>query len=102
MPTDFDSPGPDTATNPSITRSSLLAELEAYEHLLFEPMTQVELQRLYALYADWQQRLGDSPDAIPLCDALDEFIEANLEAGPSLEVEQAYLDLVQLIQASHL
>jgi hypothetical protein len=77
-----------------------VSELQAYEHLLFEQISQADLQRLYALYADWQQRLEDSPEAVALCDALDTFIEANLEAGPTPEVEQAYLGLVQLIKAT--
>lgn len=80
------------------TRKALLAELEAYEHLMFEPMTQDDLNDLYALYAEWAQRLGDSPEAIAVCDALDTFIEANIDEGPESHVEQAYLDLVAVIQ----
>ena len=81
------------------TRKALLAELEAYEHLMFEPMTQADLNGLYALYADWLQRLGDSPEAIAVCDALDTFIEANIDEGRESRVEQAYLDLVATVQA---
>ena len=92
--------GPDAATIPSATRTALLAELEAFEHLLFEPMTQDDLDRLYALYATWCERLGDAPEAIALCDALDEFIEACIEddgAGDDT-IERAYLALVATVQ----
>jgi len=83
------------------TRKALLAELEAYEHLMFEPMTQTDLNGLYALYAEWVQRLGDSPEAIAVCDALDTFIEANIEDGGAGDdaIERAYLDLVATVQA---
>lgn len=85
---------------PTALRSALLAELEAFEHLLFEPMTQADLDALYALYDQWQEVLGDSPEAIALCDALDEFIEACIDddgAGDA-SVERAYLDLVATVQ----
>lgn len=85
----------------TVTRKALLSELEGYEHLMFEPMTQADLNGLYALYADWLQRLGDSPEAIAVCDALDTFIEANIEddgAGDDA-IERAYLDLVATVQA---
>jgi len=78
----------------------LLAELEAYEHLLFEPMTQADLDSLYALYDQWRATLGDSPEAIALCDALDDFIGAGIEddgAGDD-RIEQAYLALVATVQ----
>ena len=88
------------APMPSNIHTALLAELEAYEHLMFEPMTQADLDRLYALYDDWQQRLGDSPEAIALCDALDTLIEANIDEGQESHVEEAYLDLVATIQRS--
>lgn len=84
----------------SAIRTALLAELEAFEHLLFEPMTQADLDRLYDLYAAWCERLGDSPEAIALCDALDEFIEACIEddgAGGDT-IERAYLALVATVQ----
>jgi len=81
------------------TRKALLSELEAYEHLMFEPMTQADLDGLYELYADWVQRLGDSPEAIAVCDALDTFIEANIDEGAESRVEQEYLDLVAAVQA---
>lgn len=78
--TDFPDPqGPDEAPIPSVTRKALLAELEGYEHLLFEPMPQTDLDGLYALYDQWQMSLGDSPDAIARCDALAEFIAACIE-----------------------
>ena len=81
------------------TRKALLSELEAYEHLMFEPMTQADLNGLYELYAEWVQRLGDSPEAIALCDALDTFIETNIDEGQESRVEQEYLDLVATVQA---
>ncbi|MEA1050408.1 hypothetical protein U5801_11390 [Lamprobacter modestohalophilus] len=31
----------------------LLAELEGFDHLLFEPMTQMDLDQLYALSERW-------------------------------------------------
>lgn len=99
--TDFpDSQGPDKAPIPSATRTALLAELEAYEHLLFEPMTQADLDGLYALYDQWRATLGDSPEAIALCDALDDVIGACIEdAGLGDDrIEQAYLALVATVQ----
>ena len=100
--TDFpESQGPDEAPIPSATRTALLAELEGFEHLLFEPMTQADLDGLYALYDQWQATLGDSPEAIALCDGLDDFIGACIEddgAGDDA-VERAYLDLVTTMQA---
>lgn len=100
--TDFpDSQGPDEAPIPSATRTALLAELEDFEHLLFEPMTQADLDGLYALYDAWVERLGDFPEAIALCDSLDDFIGACVEddgAGGNA-IERAYLDLVATVQA---
>jgi glycosyltransferase involved in cell wall biosynthesis len=61
------------------THAKLLAELEGFEHLLFEPMTQADLDRLHALSERWLAELGDSPEAIILCDALDDFIAAGIE-----------------------
>ncbi|MEA3643699.1 MAG: hypothetical protein VBE63_27780 [Lamprobacter sp.] len=61
------------------TRAKRLAELERFEHLLFEPMTQADLDRLYALSDRWTEQLGDNPEAIALCDALDDFIAAGIE-----------------------
>ncbi len=85
---------------PSATCTALQAELEGFEHLLFEPMTQADLDRLYALYATWCERLGDAPEAIALCDALDEFIGACIEddgiGGDT--IERAYLALVATVQ----
>ena len=80
---------------PPATRTALLAELEDYEHLLFEPMTQADLDGLYALYSQWQAMLGDSPEAVALCDSLDDFIDAGIEDA---DVERAYLDLVATVQ----
>jgi len=100
--TDFpDSQGPDEAPIPSATRTALLVELEGYEHLLFEPMTQADLDGLYTLYDQWRATLGDSPEAIALCDALDDFTGACIEddgAGDD-SVERAYLGLVATVQA---
>lgn len=63
-------------------------------------MTQDDLSGLYALYTEWMQRLGDSPEAIALCDALDTFIEGNIDEGWESCVEQAYLDLVATVRQS--
>lgn len=60
--TDFPEPqGPDEVPIPPATRTDLLAELEGYEHLLFEPMPQADLDGLYALYDQWRATLGDPP-----------------------------------------
>ena len=99
--TDFpEHQGPDEAPIPFATRTALLAELEGYEHLLFEPMTQADLDSLYALYDQWQTALGDSPEAFALCDALDDFIGACIEGDGvgSDGVERAYLALVATVQ----
>jgi len=96
-----DPQGPDASPIPPAIRTALLAELEAYEHLLFESMTQADLHGLYALYNQWQTTLGDSPEAIALCDALDDFTGACVEddgAGDDA-VERAYLALVATVQA---
>lgn len=101
MISDPDAQGPDAAPIPSATRTALLAELEGFEHLLFEPMAQVDLDSLYALYDQWRATLGDSPEAIALCDALDEFIEAGIEGDGDDDdtIERAYRDLVATVQA---
>jgi len=94
--TDFpDAQGPDAAPIPPETREALLATLAGYEHLLFESMGQADYDALRALYADWVERLGDSPEAIAICDALDDFIDANVEEG---DAERAYFDLVSAVQ----
>jgi len=94
--TDFpDTQSPNEAPIPPAIRTALLAELEGYEHLLFEPMTQADLDGLYALYNQWQAMLGDSPEAVVLCDSLDDFIGAGIEDA---DVERAYLDLVATVQ----
>jgi len=100
--TDFpESQGPDEAPIPPATRTALLAELEGYEHLLFEPMSQADLDGLYALYNQWRATLDDSPEAIALCDALDNFIGACIEDDgfDDDSVERAYLALVATVQA---
>jgi hypothetical protein len=45
-----DAQGPDEAPIPPETRTALLATLESYEHLLFEPMGQAEYDALRALF----------------------------------------------------
>jgi len=98
--TDFPEPqSPDEAPIPPSARTALLAELEGYEHLLFEPMTQADLDGLYDLYTSWVARLGNSPEAIALCDGLDDYIGvciADDGAGDDA-VERAYLDLVAIV-----
>lgn len=99
--TDLPEPqSPDVAPIPASTRTILLSELEGVEHLLFEPMTQMDLNSLYRLHAAWSERLGDAPQAIALCNALAEFIEACIEddgAGDDT-IERAYLALVATVQ----
>ena len=73
----------------------MLAELQGFEHLLFEPMTQADLDQLTALFERWVAELGDHPEAIALSDALDDFIAAGIEDG---NVERAYLELVETVQ----
>ncbi|MBK1618599.1 hypothetical protein CKO42_09135 [Lamprobacter modestohalophilus] len=80
---------------PPQPHAKLLAELEGFEHLLFEPMTQTDLDRLYALSERWTEQLGDSPEAIALCDALEDFIGAGIEDA---DVEKAYRELVECVQ----
>ncbi|MBK1618579.1 hypothetical protein CKO42_09035 [Lamprobacter modestohalophilus] len=80
---------------PPKPHAKLLAELEGFEHLLFEPMTQTDLDQLYALSERWTAQLGDSPEAIALCDALDDFIGAGIEDA---DVEKAYRELVECVQ----
>ncbi|OLO10469.1 hypothetical protein BTW10_14010 [Chromohalobacter japonicus] len=81
---------------PASTRAELLATLEGYEHLLFESMNQPDYDALRTLYDAWVERLGDSPEAIAICDALNDFIDANVEEG---DAERAYFDLVATLQA---
>lgn len=99
--TDFpESQGPNVAQIPASTRTILLTELEDVEHLLFEPMHQTDLNGLYGLHTAWCERLGDAPQAIALCNALAEFIEACIEddgAGDD-SIERAYLSLVATVQ----
>ena len=92
-----DSQGSDAV--PPAIRTVLLVELEGYEHLLFEPMTQVDLDGLFALYDQWQATLGDSPEAIALCDGLDDFIGACIddEGTGDDTIELAYLALVAMV-----
>ncbi|KXS36827.1 hypothetical protein [Modicisalibacter sp. 'Wilcox'] len=95
MTDSLDAQGLDAAPIPPETREALLATLAGYEHLLFESMGQADYDALRALYADWVERLGDSPEAIAICDALDDFIDANVEEG---DAERAYFDLVATVQ----
>ncbi|MCD6010049.1 hypothetical protein [Halomonas sp. IOP_31] len=76
-------------------RDALLAELENYEHLAFVLMTQADLDGLRSLYAGWVRRLGDSPEAVAICDALDDFIDACIEDA---DISRAHQDLVATIQ----
>ncbi|MCG5498960.1 hypothetical protein [Ectothiorhodospira variabilis] len=81
-------------------QATLQADLERYERLIFELMTQEDLDGLYALYDRWVEQFGDSPRAIALCNALDDFIEVCIEDSGKGDpaVEQAYLDLVATVQ----
>lgn len=99
MTHDLDPQGPD-APIPLTTRRRLQAQLEEEVHLLHEPLSQADLDRLYALYDHWQDTLGDSPEAIALSDALDDFISACIEAGEGGDptVEQTYMALLQSVQ----
>jgi hypothetical protein len=53
-------------TTQLVSRSTLLATLEPYEHLLFEPMAQRDLDGLVTLQAQWEAQLGDSAAAIEI------------------------------------
>ena len=71
---------------------------------MFEPMQQKDLDQLYALYKHWQTSLGDTPDAIAICDALHDFIAVGIEHAGLEEaiVEAVCFELVELIQAKTL
>ncbi|WNK21204.1 hypothetical protein P1P91_05890 [Halomonas piscis] len=103
--TDLINPEPSTASYdmpviPHDTRQALMLQLERYEHLLFEPMSQADLDSLYALYDHWQATLGDSPESIALSDALDDFISAGIEDdGQDKDgLTRAYMALFQTVR----
>lgn len=75
-------------------RAELFLELETLEPLIFELLTQSELERVCQLYDDWVARLGDGPAAARVCNALDGFIDACIEDG---DAERAYLNVVDAI-----
>jgi len=77
------------------TRSALLAELESYEHLLFEPMQQRDLDGLLALQAQWEAQWGDSPAAIALTEALGDWIDACVHEVDQVQAWQALIDAVE-------
>ena len=79
--------------------TELLQQLEAYEHLLFEPLEQTSLDALIVLQAQWERALGHSPDAFRVTEALQDFIECliYLDDTQHHQVEQAYLDIVNSI-----
>lgn len=56
---------------PASVCNELLAGLESTEHMLFAPMSQQDYDRLRVMYSDWVVRLGYSPEAVMICDALD-------------------------------
>lgn len=99
MTDSLDSKSPSETPIPSATRTALLSELQGFEHLLLEPMTQVDLGRLYVLYEAWVECLGDSPEAVVLCNGLGDFIDACIEDDWAADdaLEQAYFDLVVMV-----
>lgn len=86
-------------TTPSAARSALLAELEPYEHLLFEPMAQRNLDGLLALQAHWEAQWGDSPAAIALTEALGDWIDACVHEVNQPQAWQALIDAVDDLEA---
>jgi hypothetical protein len=80
--------------NLAVTRSALLAELETFEHLLFEPMQQQDLDGLVALQAQWEARWGDSPAAIALTEALGDWIDACVH---EVNQDQAWQTLINAV-----
>ncbi|MGC9457930.1 MAG: hypothetical protein ACP5DC_10475 [Halothiobacillaceae bacterium] len=73
----------------------LRAQIEPLEYLAFALIEQDDLDRLTALYAQWVAQLGDSPEAIALCDALDDWIDACID--DRADAARAYLDLMALL-----
>jgi hypothetical protein len=94
MSTDFDTQSPEMTPDYPDTRSALLAELESYEHLLFEPMAQRDLDGLVALQAHWEAQWGDSPAAIALTEALGDWIDACVHEVNQTQAWQALINAV--------
>jgi len=82
-----------TADHPT-ARSALLAELESYEHLLFEPMAQRDLDGLLTLQTHWEALCGDSPAAIALTEALSDWIDACVHEVNQTQAWQAMINAV--------
>jgi hypothetical protein len=82
-----------TADHPT-ARSALLAELESYEHLLFEPMAQRDLDGLLTLQTHWEALCGDSPAAIALTEALGDWIDACVHEVNQTPAWQALINAV--------
>ncbi len=82
-----------TSDHPA-SRSALLAELEPYEHLLFEPMDQRDLDGLLALQAHWEAQWDDSPAAIALTEALGDWIDACVHEVNQAQAWQALINAV--------
>ncbi len=82
-----------TSDHPT-ARSALLAELESYEHLLFEPITQRDLDSLLALQTHWEALCGDSPAAIALTEALGDWIDAWVHETVQAQAWQALINAV--------
>jgi len=76
------------------TRSALLASLEPYEHLLFEPMNQSDLDGLVALQAQWEAQWDDRPAAIALTEALGDWIDACVHEVNQAQAWQALINAV--------
>lgn len=94
MPTDFDAHSSDMTSDHPAARSALLAELESYEHLLFEPMAQRDLDGLLALQTHWEALCGDSPAAIALTEALSDWIDACVHETDQAQAWQALINAV--------
>lgn len=94
MSTDFNTQSPEMASDHPDSRSALLAELEAFEHLLFEPMVQRDLDGLLALQAHWEAQWGDSPAAIALTEVLGDWIDACVHETNQAQAWQALINAV--------
>ncbi len=99
MSTDFDTQSPEMTPDYPDTRSVLLAELEAFEHLLFEPMQQRDLDGLLALQTHWEAQWGDSPAAIALTEALGDWIDACVHEVNQTPAWQALINAVDDLAA---
>lgn len=73
----------------------LLKAIQPYKHLMYEPVTQRDLDGLYQLYDTWVITLGDSPEAVALCNALNSLVEACVAGLP---VDERYAELAALLQ----